>query len=64
MAIVGSAEADSEHILGKSIVTYARKMLGVEKLASTRDFKVGFVCYLLNLKLKSCHIWGCWYFGN
>lgn len=39
MAIVGSAEADSEHILGKSIVTYAKKLLGVDKLASTNDFK-------------------------
>ena len=55
MAIVGSAEADSEHTLGKSIVTYARKLLGVEKLASARDLKVGFVCYLSNLRFKSCH---------
>ena len=52
MAIVGSAEADSEHILGKSIATYARKLLGVDKLASTDDFKVTFPTYCLKIYLN------------
>ena len=45
MALVGSVESNSEHILAKSIVEYAKKLLNVDKLANVDSFKVCFTSF-------------------